>query len=191
MVGDHFLAALSERRPFGRPGLRPRRPARARRRASRAWARRPASTASGRTRKRSTHSPRSPRPRPIYRYDVATGKSTVWRQPKLSFDPRRLRDDAGLLPEQGRHPDPDVPEPQEGAEARRPDADAALRLRRVQHLADAELQPVPSWSGWRWAGSSPCPTCAAAANTARTGTRPARSSRSRTSSTTSSPRPSG
>ena len=37
------------------------------------------------------------------------------------------------------------------------DADPALRLRRLQHLAHAELQPVASWPGWRWAASTPLP----------------------------------
>ncbi len=105
--------------------------------------------------------------------------------------PGRLRDDAGLLPEQGRDQGPDVPQPQEGPEARRHDPDAPLRLRRVQHPAHARRSARRSWPGWRWAACSPCPTSAAAASTARSGTRPARSSRSRTSSTTSSPRPSG
>ena len=104
---------------------------------------------------------------------------------------RRVRNQAGLLHQQGRHAGADVHHPQEGAEARRQQPDAALRLRRVQHPADARLLDQPGRAGWRWAASSPSPTCAAAASTARSGTRPARSSRSRTCSTTSSPRPSG
>ncbi len=63
-----------------------------------------------------------------------------------------------------------------GLEARRQDPDPALRLRRVQHLADARRSARATWSGWRWGASTPCPTCAAAASTARSGTRPARSS---------------
>ena len=53
--------------------------------------------------------------------------------------------------------------------------DAAVRLRRLQHLADAGLLGQPALPGWRWAASTRSPTCAAAASTARTGTRPARS----------------
>ena len=47
--------------------------------------------------------------------------------------PDALRDEAGLLHEQGRHEGADVPRPQEGPEARRQQPDAALRLRRLQH----------------------------------------------------------
>ena len=53
--------------------------------------------------------------------------------------------------------------------------DLPLRLRRLQHLAHARLLSPPTSPGWRWAASTPSPTCAAAANTARPGTRPARS----------------
>ena len=53
--------------------------------------------------------------------------------------------------------------------------DAALRLRRIQYRLTPSFSASARSSGWRWAASMPCRTCAAAANTARTGTRPARS----------------
>ena len=168
VVGDRFLAVVPEGRAHAGQGLRPRRASSSARSSSPASARPPASAASGRTRRRSTRSPRSPRPPTIYRYDVATGKSTVFRKPKVDVRPGRLRDEAGLLHEQGRDQGPDVPQPQEGPEARRHEPDAALRLRRVQHPADARRSARRTSSGWRWAASTPCPTSAAAASTART-----------------------
>ena len=42
-------------------------------------------------------------PPTIYRYDVASGESSLFRRAKVEFDPRRLRRRAGLLHEQGRH----------------------------------------------------------------------------------------
>ena len=50
-------------------------------------------------------------PPTIYRYEIAAKKSTVFRQPKIpAFNPDDYETEAGLLPEQGRHEDPDVPE---------------------------------------------------------------------------------
>ena len=100
----------------------------------------PASAASGRTARRSTPSRRSTRPRSIYRYDVATGMSDGLSQAQARLRPRRLRDHPGLLREQGRDAGPDVPQSQEGDQARRQGPDAPVRLRRVQHPADPSLQ---------------------------------------------------
>ena len=52
-----------------------------------------------------------------------------------------------------------------------------LRLRRIQHLADARLLGRQCSSGWRWAAFTRSRTCAAAASTAKSGTRPAPSCR--------------
>ena len=80
-------------------------------------------------------------PPTIYRYDIATKASAVFRQPKVpGYDPARARDEAGLLQEQGRHAGADVPRLSQGSEARWQQPDAALRLRRVQHRAVADLQ---------------------------------------------------
>ena len=65
--------------------------------------------------------------------------------------------------------------PQEGPEARRHQPDAAVRLRRLQHLADAGVLGQPAGVAGDGRRLRAWPTCAAAASTARTGTRPARS----------------
>ena len=49
-------------------------------------------------------------PPAIYRYDIATRKSTVFRAAEgAKLRPGRLRDEAGLLHQQGRHARADVP----------------------------------------------------------------------------------
>ena len=59
-----------------------------------------------------------------------------FRAPAIpGFDAGRVRDQAGVLHQQGRHQRPDVPGAQEGPEAGRQQPDAAVRLRRVQHHA--------------------------------------------------------
>ena len=47
-------------------------------------------------------------PPSIYRYDLITGKSKLLRQAEGEVQPRRLRGQAGLLHEQGRHEGADV-----------------------------------------------------------------------------------
>ena len=80
-------------------------------------------------------------PPTIYRYDIATRKSTLFRAPEIpGFTAARLRDEAGVLHEQGRHARADVHRPPQGAEARRQQSDAAVRLRRIQRDHDAGLQ---------------------------------------------------
>ena len=83
-----------------------------------------------------------------------------------------LRDASGLLPVEGRHEDPDVPDLQEGPEEGRAEPDLPLWLRRVQRLDDAGVLARRRSRGWRWAASSRRPACAAAASTARRGTTP-------------------
>ena len=51
-----------------------------------------------------------------------------------------VRDEAGVLSEQGRHADPDVPRLPQGPAARRQQPDAALRLRRLQHRREPDVQ---------------------------------------------------
>ena len=53
----------------------------------------------------------------IFQYDIASGESTALPQERGQVQPRRLRGQAGVLPEQGRHPRPHVHRPQEGAGA--------------------------------------------------------------------------
>ena len=59
-------------------------------------------------------------PPTIYRYDMTTGKSTLFRQAKVKFDPSKpVRGEAGLLFEQGRYESADVHRPQKRHQARR------------------------------------------------------------------------
>ena len=90
---------------------------------------------------------------PLRRRRPARARSSA--APKVRFDPDDYETGAGLLPEQGRHAGADVPRPQEGPEAGRAEPDLPLRLRRVQHLADAALSIAADWCGWRWAASTP------------------------------------
>ena len=64
---------------------------------------------------------------------------------------------------------------QEGPEARRQQPDAAVRLRRLQHLAHAGVLGQHAGVAGDGRRLSQSPTCAAAASTAASGTRPARS----------------
>ena len=50
-------------------------------------------------------------PPSIYRYDIATGESRLFRRAGGEVQPRRLRSQAGLLPQQGRHARADVRRP--------------------------------------------------------------------------------
>ena len=101
-----------------------------------------------------------------------------------------LRDHAGLLHVEGRHEDPDVHHRPQGLRARRQGADDPLRLRRLQHLADAGLLRRHR----RLAGAGRPLRRAQPARRRRIrrrhGTTPAGCSTSRTCSTTSSPPPS-
>ena len=105
--------------------------------------------------------------------------------------PGRLRGPAGLLPQQGRHAGADVHRPQERAQARRLQPHAALRLRRLQHLAAADVLGRPA--GLDGDGRRLRPAQPPRRRRVRRGLAQGRhaSSRSRTSSTTSSPPPSG
>ena len=70
-------------------------------------------------------------PPTIYRYDMKTGKSELFRQAKVNIDPIELRGKAGILYQQGRDESADVHCPQKGAEARRQQPDDPQRLRRI------------------------------------------------------------
>ena len=120
-----------------------------------------------------------------------TGESSLVRRPAIDADLGRLRDGAGLLREPRRHTHPDVHHPPQGDREERRQPDAALRLRRLQHLTDARLLFVPPRLARGWAACWRSRTCAAAASTAATGISPAPRRTSRTSSTTSSPQRSG
>ena len=99
-------------------------------------------------------------PTTIYRYDVATARihrlqeAEGRRSTPTDYETKQVfytsKDGTKV---------PDVPLAQEGAEARRQEPDAAVRLRRVQHLAHARRSARRTWSGWRWAACTPCRTC--------------------------------
>ena len=172
LVGDSSSRVYLKDASSRVEGIRPDRQARARRRTARASARPAALAASAATRETFYSFTSFTTPATIYRYDLATAKSTVFRQPKVDFDPDRLRDQASLLPRARTARACRCSSlPQEGLEARRQQPDAPLRLRRVQHLAHAGVSTCRMLAGWRWAACTPCRTCAAAANMAASGTR--------------------
>ena len=134
----------------------------------------------------------SPRRRASIATTCSPARAACSAGAEVKFNPDDYEVEAGLLPQQGRHAGADVHRlRRKGLALDGIEPDAALRLRRVQHLAAAGRSRSAGWRGWRWAASTPSPTSAAAANMARRGTRRARSCTSRTSSTTSSPPPSG
>ena len=113
-------------------------------------------------------------PPTIYRYDIATKKSTVFRVPKVpGYDPAALRDEAGLLQQQGRHARADVPRLPQGPEARWQQSHAADRIRRLQHRAVTDVQRRASGACSSRASSTRRRISAAAASTASSGTSPA------------------
>ena len=131
------------------------------------------------------------RPSTIYRYDVATGESTVWRQPRLKFDPADYETTQVFYPSKDGTRIPMFLSHKKGLEAGRLEPDPALRLRRLQHPIDAELQPSRSGLDGDGRALRRAQPTRRRRISARTGTRPGPSSTSRTSSTTSSRRPSG
>ena len=150
-----------------------------------------ASAASGRTGRRSTPSPPSPPRRPSIATTSPTGESTVFKRPKVDFNPDDYETTQVFYASKDGTKIPMFLSHKKGLKRDGHEPDLSLRLRRVQHRADARVQPGQhrlDGDGRRLRRS---PTSGAAASTARTGTRPGPSSRSRTSSTTSSPRPSG
>ena len=129
-------------------------------------------------------------PGTVYRYDFATGKSAVFRQPKVDFTPSTTRRRRSSIRRKDGTKIPMFITARKGIKHGRQNPTYPLRLWRLQHLADAGvLAGDLAWM--ERAESSRSRTCAAAANTARSGTTPAGSRRSRTSSTTSSPPASG
>ena len=140
MVGDRFVVSLQDDAHDVLQVLRQGRPARARGGAARLG------TATG-------FGGAAPRHRDVLRLHVVhlpdddlplrprrRARARVFRQPKVEVRPGRLRDRAGLLPSEGRHAGSRCSSrTARGSDARRQEPDAALRLRRLQHLADARL----------------------------------------------------
>ena len=78
-------------------------------------------------------------PTTIFRYDPATGQSTVYRRPSVTFAPDAYETTQVFYPSKDGTKVPMFITAQEGAGEERPGAGDPLRLRRVQHLADARL----------------------------------------------------
>ena len=124
--------------------------------------------------RRSSRTPDYLSPTRILRLDVALEHRERVPQAQRARGLLAVHHGAGVLQQQGRHARADVHHPPQGRAARWQPAGDALRLRRIQRHAVAVTSARQSSRGWRWAASTPSPTCAAAANTARSGTRPAR-----------------
>ncbi len=127
-------------------------------------------------------------PTTVYRYDFAGGKSEVFKKPALAFDPAGYETVQVFYNSKDGTRVPMFLTYKKGLTEGRPEPDAAVRLRRLQHRRRCRRSRLARRDGWRWAASTRWPTCAAAANTARRGTTPAACRRSRTCSTTSSRR---
>jgi hypothetical protein len=77
-------------------------------------------------------------PTTIFRYNAATAnRACCGAQGRVR--PIALRDQAGLLQQQGRHPHSAVPRASQGLDARRQQPDSAVWLRRLQRLDDPVL----------------------------------------------------
>ena len=83
-------------------------------------------------------------PMDIYRYDMVTGKSTLFRRPKVDFNPDDFVTKQVFYQQQGRHARAHVHHAQEGPGTQRQQPDLSLRLRRLQHLSYAEVLDQPA-----------------------------------------------
>ena len=113
-------------------------------------------------------------PSAVYRYDPAAGTSAPFRTLKLAFTPSDFETTQVFYTRKDGTKIPMFITGRKGFVKRRQGADAALRLRRLQHLADAGVlgrHRRLDGAGRRLRGR---PTCAAAASTARRGTTAAR-----------------
>ena len=138
----------------------------AQRRICRASARPAASAARATTRRRSTRSPASPRRRRSIATTWTPARARSSASRRSTSTPRRYETKQVFYTSKDGTRVPMFITAQKGAEARRHESDAALRLRRLQHFADARVSRWPTSCGWRWAASTRSRTCAAAASTA-------------------------
>jgi prolyl oligopeptidase len=129
-------------------------------------------------------------PGEIYRMDLKTGESTLWRRLDVKFDGLAYETKQVFYKSKDGTQVPIFIVNQKGLSR-----DGATRRCFTATVASTSTwcPPFPSrvLCGWRWAAFSPCRICAAAANTVASGTRPASNSASRTCLMTSSPPPSG
>ena len=83
-------------------------------------------------------------PGTIYRLDLATRQGGAVSRAEAEVRSGGVRDEAGLLHEQGRDAGADVRDGKEGDQAGRAESDAAVCVWRLQHLADAGVQRGPA-----------------------------------------------
>ena len=86
-------------------------------------------------------------PTAVYRYDFASRPQRGLQEADAGVRPVGVRDGAGVLPVEGRHADPDVPDPQEGA------AEGRRRTRRCSTATAASTSRrcprfSPAAAGW-------------------------------------------
>ena len=72
-------------------------------------------------------------PTAVYRYDFAAGRSDVFKKPTLAFDPAAYETVQVFYPSKDGTRIPMFLTYKKGIAKRRPEPDAALRLRRLQH----------------------------------------------------------
>lgn len=129
-------------------------------------------------------------PGTIYRYDATTGQSTVFRAPKVDFDAAKFETRQVFYRSKDGTQVPMFLVHKKGLK---------LNGRNPVYLygyGGFNISLTPSFSprsscGWRWAGSTPCPTCAAAASTDANGISRGPRPENKTSSTISLRRRSG
>ena len=110
-------------------------------------------------------------PGTIYRLDLATGESSVFREPHVDFQPDDFETKQVFYTSKDGTRVPMFITHKRGLKLDGTNPDVALRLRRIRHQSHAALSTWPISCGWKRAASMPCPTCAGAASTARSGTR--------------------
>ena len=108
-------------------------------------------------------------PAAVYRVDVKQMRSEPYTTPKLPVDLSGFETKQVFYTSKDGTRVPMFITDEEGHRARRHQSDDPLRIRRVQHLADARRSRSRISSGWRWAAFTRSRTFAAAASTARTG----------------------
>ena len=91
-------------------------------------------------------------PPTIYRYDMTSGESQLWRAAEVDFDPERFQVEQVFYPQPGWHPRPHVPRVPRGLTLDGRQPGAALWLRRIQHpnhaLVQCRLRGLDG-DGWR------------------------------------------
>jgi prolyl oligopeptidase len=125
-------------------------------------------------------------PATIYRYDIASGKSSVFKKPQVAFADDRYETRQEFYASKDGTKVPLFIVSKKGLKL---DSSNPTLLYGYGGF-NASLTPVfsrPLRCGWRWAVSMQSPISGAAASTAKPGMRRARSSKSRMSSTTLSP----